>query len=173
MNALVTDLDTLRRLAAERRDEFEVMRYMLEFRDDIPDEQLDALVDAAAAPIVDAIDCTQCANCCRSLDVYLTPDDAQHLADGLFIPLETLEIRHVDHHDAEQVGEWGKFNQTPCPFLSGKLCSVYSRRPETCRTYPAFTPDFRWVLDDIIDGAELCPIIYNVLVAMVDEVEKL
>lgn len=173
MDEYITDLDEIKRLAAERHNEFEVMRYMVEFRDDISDAQLDAIVDAVAAPIVAGIDCTQCANCCRTLDVYLTPEDAQRLADGTHIPLDTIETRYIEQEQANQVGEWGKFDAKPCAFLSGKLCSVYAHRPETCRTYPAFTPDFRWTLDDTLEGASLCPIIYNVLSAMVEKVEEL
>jgi hypothetical protein len=169
MDNLITDLNDIKRLAAERADEFDVMRHYLAFRDDLTDEQIDALVDEIAAPIVKAIDCTQCGNCCRSLDVYLVPDDAQRLANGLHIPLDEIETRHIEHEDAQKVDEWGKFRMSPCVFLQGKLCSVYEHRPETCRTYPVFTPDFRWTLDNTIAGATLCPIIYNVLVAAVQK----
>lgn len=170
---LITDLDTIKARAAQRQDEFEVMRYMLEFREDIPDTQIDAIVDAIATPIIDAIDCTQCGNCCRSLDVYLTPQDAQRLADGIHISLDELDSQYLEHDIANKVGEWGRFQATPCAFLHGSRCSVYPYRPDTCRDYPFFTPDFRWMLTDIIDGAGICPIIYNVLDAMVKRVETL
>ena len=173
MPNLITNLDAIKQLAAERADAFKVLQYQLEYRDDLTDVHIDAIVDEVAAPIVDAIDCTQCANCCRSLDVYLTPEDADRLADGLHIPVDQVETRYVEHYDAEQVGEWGRFRERPCAFLNGKLCSVYAHRPETCRTYPAFTPDFRWTLDDTIEGASVCPIIYNLLVAMIDKVDEL
>ncbi len=173
MTNLITDLDAIKRLAAQRADDFEVLRYQLEYRDDLTDAHIDAVVDAVAAPIVAAIDCTQCANCCRSLDVYLTPDDAERLSGALHIPVDQIETRYVEHYDAEKVGEWGRFRERPCVFLKGKLCSVYAHRPDTCRTYPAFTPDFRWTLDDTLEGASLCPIIYNVLVAMVEKVDDL
>ncbi|MFW5691272.1 MAG: YkgJ family cysteine cluster protein [Chloroflexota bacterium] len=169
---LITDLAQVERQAAENHDRFQVMRYMLE-RDSISDAQLDALVDATAAPIVDAIDCTQCANCCRSLDVYLTPADAQRLAVGIDVPLDAILDNYVDRKGPQRVGEWGRFRARPCAFLDGRLCSVYAHRPETCRTYPMFTPDFRWVLEDLIDGASLCPIIYNVLLRMIDVTDAL
>jgi hypothetical protein len=172
-NPPITDLETIARLAAERFDDFQVMRYMLEANEDISDADLDALVERIAAPIDAAIDCTQCANCCRGLDVHLTPDDAGRLADAIDVPLHEIEIRYIDRVSAGMVGEWGRFREKPCPFLKGKLCSVYGHRPETCRTYPAFTPDFRWTLEDTIDGAGLCPIIYNVLAALVDEIDAL
>ena len=170
---LIIDLDEVRRLATARRDEFEVMRYTLELIDHLPDEEIDKVVDEVAQPIVDAIDCKQCANCCRSLDVYLTPDDAARLADGIDVPLDQITTRSIDIERASSEGEWGVMRGRPCPFLRGSLCSVYTHRPETCRTYPAMTPDFRWTLEDSIKGAALCPIIYNVLSAMVEKADEL
>jgi Fe-S-cluster containining protein len=126
-----------------------------------------------AKPIVEAIDCTRCGNCCRSLDVYITPEDAQTLSEAVDVPVHAVMTRYVDLDSARRVGEWGKLRQHPCPFLRGSLCSVYAHRPQTCRTYPMFTPDFRWTLEDLIDGAALCPIIFNVLERMVEITDDL
>ncbi len=168
MSEPITDLAQIRQLADERRGEFELLRAMLERNQKLDDAKFDAYVDQVAAPIIAAIDCTQCGNCCRSLDVYLVESDAQRLADGLMIPLETIETRYVDHEAAAAVEEWGMFRQRPCAFLKGKLCSVYEYRPDSCRIYPVFTPDFRWSLEDTMEGASLCPIIYNVLGSLCD-----
>ncbi len=173
MQPLLTDLNAIAALAAQRRDDFEVMRYQLQYNDDLTDTALDAFVDAIAAPIVAAIDCTQCAHCCRVLDVYLMPDDVSRLASGLQQPIQAVTKRYVHHQAAQQVGEWGKLRGKPCPFLRGKLCNVYTHRPQTCRLYPQFTPDFRWVLDDLIDGAALCPIIYHVLSGVHEQMDAL
>jgi Fe-S-cluster containining protein len=173
MSTIITDLQQIQQLAQQRQDDFEVLRYMLEFDDDLNDSKLDAYIEALAAPIIAAIDCTQCANCCHSLDVYLTQQDAHRLAQGLNQPVDTVIARYIDRASAASVDEWGKFAERPCPLLCGKRCSVYARRPETCRTYPAFTPDFRWTLADTIQGAGICPIIYNVLVALLDQVDTI
>lgn len=168
----ITDLDQIKQLAAEHHDDFEVMRYMLE-ADDIDDGTLDRIVDQIAAPIVAAVDCTQCANCCRSLDVYLTEQDAQWLTEGLSLTTEETVAQYIDRESASEVQEWGKFRACPCAFLKGNLCSIYAHRPESCRTYPAFTPDFRWTLADTIAGASLCPIIYNVLTAVQAQIDEI
>ncbi len=170
---LETDLDRIAALAEARRDEFEVLRYTVEFiDDDLPDAALDALVETLAAPIIEAIDCTRCANCCHTLDVYLTPADAARLADGLLIPVEEVLTRHVDRESAAAVEEWGRLRARPCAFLDGRLCAVYDHRPESCRAYPAFTPDFRWTLADTLPGAGRCPIIYHLLDALIKALES-
>jgi Fe-S-cluster containining protein len=165
----ITDLARIQQLAQERHGDFELLRALLERNHKLDDAKLDAYVEQVAAPIIAAIDCIQCENCCRNLDVYLVEDDAKRLANGLMIPLSEVETHYVDHKAAEQVEEWGIFRQRPCAFLNGKLCSVYEHRPESCRIYPVFTPDFRWSLEDTIEGAALCPIIYNVLSTLCDQ----
>ena len=165
---MLTDLDEIRRRADQHRADFDLLRYLLQRNDRLDDAKFDTFVDQVAAPIIAAIDCTQCANCCRRLDVYLVEDDARRLSNGLLIPIDQIETRYIEHEEAARVEEWGKFKQRPCAFLDGKLCSVYEHRPESCRIYPAFAPDFRWTIEDIIDEASLCPIIYHVLVALCD-----
>lgn len=155
---LLTDLDQISKLAVQAADDNEAFRYYVE-DDALTDLELDALVEEIAAPIIAAIDCKTCGNCCRSLDVYLTPEDAVRLAQ---IPLSEI----IDHAGAEAEGEWGRFKHKPCTFLTGNLCTVYEHRPASCREYPAFTPDFRWQLAYILGGVGLCPIIYNTIVAL-------
>ncbi|MGJ3238262.1 MAG: YkgJ family cysteine cluster protein [Anaerolineae bacterium] len=173
MMTLVTDLNEIAQLADQQRDAFEVMLYQLQDDDDLSDETIDARADAIARPIIDAIDCTECANCCRNLDVQLGEDDLERLANGIHIPISTLREQQVQVQDADDPDIIGIFKPKPCAFLQGKLCTVYTHRPTSCRDYPQFTPDFRWMLNWMIEGAGLCPIIYNVLVAMRDETDAL
>jgi uncharacterized protein len=173
MHQLITNLDQIRQLATERHDDFAIMKYLLLRLDDVDDDELDGIVQALTERVASAIDCTQCANCCRSLDVYLIPEDIETLAAVSERSYEQLLADVVDCDLDAETGEWGRFRHKPCRFLDGRLCSVYAHRPDSCRTYPALTPDFRWTLDDTIEGAALCPIIYNVLAIMVDLVDVL
>lgn len=168
---LVTDLDELKRLAEVQNDTFHAMREALEFDGTLNDDELDALVENIAAPIVAAIDCKQCANCCRSLDVCLVPNDLDRLSTALLIPIEDVVTRYADEDLGAEHGEWAVIPERPCPFLAGKLCSIYAHRPQACRIYPQFTPDFRYNMEDTIEGAATCPIIYNVLTELLDHVE--
>jgi len=169
MSELVTDLDELKILADKHSDDFEVLSYMMDFHVDVTDEQIDDWVDRIAEPIVKAIDCTKCANCCNTLDVYLTEDDAKRLNEGVDVTIDDI----IDRESAQKVGEWGKFKTSPCIFLKNKMCSVYEYRPNSCRTYPIFTPDFRWTIDDIREGTPICPIIFNVLRTLYQRIDEL
>lgn len=170
---LVRDPGLLPALVQVHQTAFEVMRYQLQYDDDLEDTRLDAFVQDVARPIIASIDCRQCGNCCRSLDVYLQETDVERLSAGTLLPLDAIMDSYVDIEVAYTEGEWGKFRQKPCAFLRGSLCSVYAHRPTTCREYPVFTPEFRWTLDDLIDGATICPIIYNVLIQMLKHVDDI
>ena len=164
MAQLITDLHTIARLAEERRDEFEVIRYQFEFDDDLSDEEIDRFVDEISTPIISAVDCTACANCCRSLTIQIGTDDIEWLATGLRVSTEQFCQQHIEEQSDEDAPHvTGTFRQKPCHFLGGNLCTVYEYRPEACRAYPQFTPDFRWMFEWMLDGARVCPIIYNVL----------
>ncbi len=169
---LVTDLDEIARLTDKQQDAFEVMGHMLEIYEDIPDAEVDRIVGEVSAPIREAIDCTACGNCCMRLQVHVTPDDVATLAAGIDVPVNAIHERYLTDEGCAEIEEWRRFKHSPCAFLDGKRCSVYEHRPETCRAYPELT-DFRWLIDTYIEGARICPIIYNTLVAMVKRVDAL
>ncbi|XWX05310.1 YkgJ family cysteine cluster protein [Aggregatilineales bacterium SYSU G02658] len=167
------DLAAIAADAPARRDAYEVMFYQFQYDDDLTDEQLDALVNAVAAPIIAAIDCTQCANCCRSLDVYLEADDLPRLSQACHIHLDEVRVRFVDEDVLPESGAVGKLNVKPCGFLDGQRCRIYAHRPQACRDYPFLTPDFRWSMEQLVAGAAICPIIYHTLNALLEKVDAI
>lgn len=160
------DLDWVRQQATSHADDFEVMLYQLQDDDDLSDEHLDALITQVAAPILAGIDCTQCGNCCRALQVYLEAPDVQRLAEGCHIAIADIETRYMDQDVLPDSGAVGRFARQPCYFLAGTRCSVYEHRPQACRDYPFLTPDFRWSMEQLLPGAAICPIIYHTLDAL-------
>ncbi|NDJ78453.1 MAG: YkgJ family cysteine cluster protein [Chloroflexi bacterium] len=163
---IVTRLEHIATQAQRLRDDYDAFRYYIDLmweREGRTDAELDALVDEIAAGVVSYIDCTACANCCRSIPVALVPDDIPALAAGTGLSPADLTAQLVDQPVAHQHGEWGIFHHSPCTFLDGTVCSLYAHRPASCRAYPAFTPDFRYLAAPIMAGAGLCPIIFNVI----------
>lgn len=166
---LETDLARIAALARARHDDTLAFAHYVDIvweREGRPDAALDALVAGIAAAVSAQIDCTRCANCCRTLTVGLTPDDIPPLAQALQLPPEQVCARYVDRERAAQEDEWGVIASTPCPFLQGRRCALYPQRPQSCRAYPAFTPDFRYLAPAILSGAGGCPIIFNVLIRL-------
>jgi hypothetical protein len=159
----VTDIEEIEVLSAKRADEFDGMRHMLQLDDDLDDEILDALALQISQSIIAQIDCTQCGNCCRKLYVYLNQADIDRLRKHSQTTSSEVRGQLIDYQGAQSNGEWARFHNRPCNFLIENKCIVYELRPDTCRAYPEFIPDFRWQLDDIIPGSAVCPIIYNVV----------
>ena len=168
----ITDLDEIRRLTDEQQDAFEVVGHMLEIYEEIPDDEVDRIVGEVAAPIREAIDCTECGNCCMKFQIHLLPPDVERLAAGIDVSINDIHERYLTDEGCAEIEEWRRFKHSPCAFLDGKRCSVYEHRPETCRAYPEMT-DFRWLIGTYIEGARYCPIIYNTLVGMVQRVDEL
>ncbi len=167
MGSLDTDLAHIAAQARQRRDDDLAFGYYLDAmweREGRSDAELDALVDALAAGVGAQVDCTACANCCRSLGVGLVPADVRRLAQGLHCSPGDVIDRYVERGPrAAQSQEWGVMRSLPCPLLAGRLCMAYAHRPAACRVYPMLTPDFRWLYEPILDGAETCPIIFHVI----------
>jgi Fe-S-cluster containining protein len=173
MNPVITNLDEVRRLAEAHYETFEAMRAALEIDETFSDDALDVLVDEIAQPIIAAIDCKQCGNCCRVLDVCLVPPDIDRLSTALHISIDEVVTRYADEDLGAVHGEWAIIAKKPCPMLRGNLCSIYENRPHSCRLYPQFTPDFRYNMEDTLASAPHCPIVYNVLSTLMERVEPL
>lgn len=161
-----TSLERIAALTEQRRDDTQAFGHYIDImweRERRNDAELDALVEEIAAGVVPHVDCTACGNCCRALAVGLIPDDIPLLTCATGLSPDTIADHYVDRKAAARWGEWGVFLDAPCPFLRGTLCSVYAHRPRACRDYPALTPNFRWLYDEIARGAGKCPIVFNVL----------
>lgn len=113
------------------------------------------------------IDCTQCANCCKTYSPrFKTPDIkriAKHLKmkEGAFI--ETF--LRLDE-DGDYV-----VKSSPCPFLgSDNLCTIYEDRPSDCHRFPYTNEDTFFKRPQItLKNAEFCPIVYFVLEGLMEK----
>ena len=163
---MIIDLAYIAAVAQRNRDDYAAFEHYVRFmweREGRSPQALDALVDEIAAEVVPQIDCTACANCCQTIPVGLVPADITRLVEVLDQDMVAVCAQYVDHEAGQRIGEWGVLRNTPCPWLRDRLCMVYAHRPQSCRTYPALTPDFLWLLGPILAGVGRCPIIFNVI----------
>ena len=160
MADLIQEPDKIARLAEKREAENIKFREFLKWRLDWSDHRLDALIHEVAGWVSEQIDCTACANCCRTQSVGMDDTDIERLSDRLGISPQDFESRYVSRNDWSQV----VISQTPCPFLYGCLCSVYEDRPTDCREYPhLLKAGMRSRSLDLIANASYCPIVFNTL----------
>jgi len=160
MLELVTDLGTVKRLAEERAERYADFRAFVKGRLDWGDAELDRVVHGIARPLYEAVDCTSCASCCRTMLVSVQPGDAPRLARYLRLTEADLEARYLAvSRQGEKV-----IAGSPCPFLRGLRCSAYKVRPRGCREFPHLLKDgFRSRLPSVLANAAECPIVFNTL----------
>lgn len=80
--------------------------------------------------------------CCRNLNLFLYPYDVIRLKNRLNISSNQFLDRHTDivlrDFDCfpEVLLRMSSQRERTCPFLTQAGCSVYTDRPDTCRTFP-------------------------------------
>ncbi len=80
--------------------------------------------------ILQLFKCDLCASCCRNADIDLSPDEA----------VEILRLKGRAYFDMLDINAVRDRLKAPCGLLKGNLCSVYEKRPVSCKVYP-----FAWV----------------------------
>ena len=157
LQPLVTDLTLIKNLALEREYENDSFRIFFKQQDV-------AAVDKAVHEINDRItpqiDCTQCGNCCKSLMINITLEEADNLAVQLDISLPILKKKYIEESSQGQL----VMNTIPCHFLAGTSCSIYENRFTECREFPHLHKDnFNSRLFGTLQYYAMCPIIFNVV----------
>jgi Fe-S-cluster containining protein len=156
----ITDLDTIAALADEQERENRRFRTFLKQGGGGPQEEFDALVARTYKEVCAAIDCCACANCCRVLQITIVKDEMQRMAEAFDVDVDEFEEEHLkDGGDKDRV-----LREMPCPLLDGNLCSIYRRRPGSCRDYPNLTdPYYLGKQFLILDHVSVCPLVFNAM----------
>jgi uncharacterized protein len=160
MDRLLTDLEEIGRIFESDSEDNYKFRTFIKSHLKWSDRKLDAVVHEILRSVSAAIDCTACANCCRTMSVEVDLNDIVRLAARLGMSVQVFKDRHVSDGDfaAKQI------SQIPCPFLEGYLCTVYEDRPKDCREFPHLNKrNVRSRSIALIENGASCPVVYNVL----------
>lgn len=132
-------------------------------------DKIDSIVHDLNNIISPQIDCTSCGNCCKSLMINVTDEEANKLSDHLSQSREDFDERYL-----EKSGTTMLMNTIPCNFLQEKKCSVYKYRFAGCREFPAMhLPNFNKRLFTTFMHYSRCPIIFNVVESLKKEIKAL
>jgi len=147
-------------LSAQATAKQEENHQFVEFLKELNEEQVDAEVVRLNAIVEPQINCTSCGNCCKSLMVNITSEEADRAAKRLEVTREEFDERYVEKGSHELM----ILNQMPCHFLSNNACTIYEDRFAGCREFPALhLPQFTQRLFTVMMHYERCPIIFNVM----------
>jgi hypothetical protein len=160
---MITDLVQIRMLGEKKADENMRFRRFMKAHD-----HSDRILRRIAEGIENEIDCTACANCCRTSTTALSERDIDRLSRHLRITPEQFlaDYGGLDPEDGSRILKW---TEGPgCVFLDGDLCSVYEARPDICQRYPHMVRGAGSIASrmwSFVDRASVCPIVYNCLEA--------
>jgi uncharacterized protein len=157
LKALNTNLTSILAIAEEKEEENEAFRSYLQLQD--PD-LIDTIVHKLHDEITPQIDCTQCGNCCKSLMINVTENEATNVAASLQQPIETFKANYIEEsHQGKLI-----INTVPCVFLHQNKCTIYQNRFNECREFPHLhKPQFIKRLFGILYSYQICPITFNVI----------
>jgi uncharacterized protein len=155
---MLTDLVQIKRYGEKQRLENQRFRAWMK-RHNFVERRFKVI----AQHVEEAVDCTQCANCCRVATTQINNRDTERLARYLGLKPSDL-LREYTEEMAE--GRILKRTEAGCIFLQGNLCSVYEARPQTCELFPHLVKGNGSLLSrmwHMPDRAVYCPIVYNAL----------
>lgn len=151
---IVTDPSLLPALARAAESANGQLRRQLQH---IPAREVDALMQPIAARVMEAIDCTTCANCCKTLEPEVAAHEVELLRTRKHMTLEGFRKSHLGYDATRQ----RHFIKPVCPFLSNNRCTVYAARPQACRQYPRLVPDLKFRWRKTWEDYRVCPIVFN------------
>lgn len=107
-------------------------------------------------------DCARCRNCCKMYYGSIPEEDLERDAQFLQMSREEFVNRYLNGISKE--GEYSTLHRH-CDFLQKDgSCLLGENRPESCRNYPhTDQPDRLGSLYSILDFAEVCPVVYEML----------
>lgn len=116
--------------------------------------QLDNWFQEIGQFVASQIDCTLCAACCMSLEPAISENELTLL--NQYKPANTIRVQVEDHDRI--------YLKSPCCYLKGNLCSVYTDRPAACKGHPHLdAPGIRYRLRTVFSQASVCPIVLHTI----------
>jgi Fe-S-cluster containining protein len=96
-------------------------------------KNFDHEVHAIHAKVFEEIDCTKCANCCKTLGPKFNETDIVRISSEL--GMRRVAFASVYLHEDED-GDL-VLAKLPCHFLGDdSMCEIYDARPRACKNYP-------------------------------------
>lgn len=156
---MVTDLVQIKRYGEKQREKNLRLRAWMK-RHNFVERRLKVI----AQEVEEAIDCTNCANCCRVATTQISDRDGDRLARHLGMKLPDF-LREYTIETPDE-GRILRRTNDGCVFLSGNTCTVYEARPQTCELFPHLAKGNGSLVSrmwHMPDRAVYCPIVFNTL----------
>lgn len=162
------DLQKFGRRAA--RNKGALIRFLRKL-DEIVPEDLPALVAETDAEVWKVVNCTTCANCCKTMTPTFTKQDIRRVSKHLGMKPKAFVDKWL-FQDPDN-GDWVNKLQ-PCQFLRpDNLCGIYEVRPADCAEFPHHNKKpFDDYNETFIGNVPRCPATNELVSRLMKRVER-
>lgn len=160
------DLEEFKKKVARKK---KGLSLFLKKLDEIVPEDMPELVAETDAKVWKDVDCTTCANCCKTMTPTFTRTDVKRISAHLGMkPREFVEKWLYK----EEGGDWVNTTQ-PCQFLENNMCSIYEVRPKDCAEFPHHNKKpFDAYNDTFTQNLSYCPATFTLVERLKKIVER-
>lgn len=161
------DLQKFKRNASRKRVKNQTFLKKL---DEIVPHDMPRLVKEVDASVWRDVNCTDCANCCKTMTPTFTPADIKRIAAHLSMTPQAFKDKWL--FKEEDTGDWVNKNQ-PCQFLVNNMCSIYEVRPRDCAEFPHHNKKpFDAYNDTFANNVDKCPATFLLIDRLRQRVEQ-
>lgn len=134
--------------------------------DELVPEDMPKLVAEVDATVWRDVNCTTCANCCKTMTPTFRKADVVRISAHLGMKPKEFVDRWL--YKEEDSGDWVNKSQ-PCQFLVNDMCSIYEVRPKDCAEFPHHNKKpFDLYNDTFTNNLTRCPATFT----LIDRLEK-
>lgn len=138
--------------------------------DEIVPPDLAKLVTETDVTVWRDVDCTTCANCCKTMTPTFRGADIKRIAAHLGMTPRAFKEKWLLKED--DTGDWVNVTQ-PCQFLADNKCSIYDVRPKDCAEFPHhYKRPFDLYNDTFIQNLHRCPATFTLVERLKKRVEE-
>ena len=124
------DIKKFRITAARKK---KTLSLFLDKLDEIVPHDMPVVVARVDATVWRDVNCTECANCCKTMTPTFTPRDVKRISAHLGMKPKDFREKWLKKEDESE--DWVNTTQ-PCQFLADNKCSIYEVRPADCAEFP-------------------------------------
>jgi Fe-S-cluster containining protein len=124
------DIEKFRLSAARKKKS---LSKFLDKLDEIVPHDMPVLVARLDGEMWKEVNCTECANCCKTMTPTFTPADVKRISAHLGMKAKDFSAKWLKKEEDSE--DWVNITQ-PCQFLEDNKCSIYEVRPADCAEFP-------------------------------------
>lgn len=154
---------------AAKREKGKLIKFLQKFDELVPPD-LSEIVAEEDAKVWQKVDCTTCANCCKTMTPIYLQEDIDRIAKHLGMSSQAFFDKYLEVE--EDTGSTIN-NQLPCIFLVDDKCSIYEVRPIDCAEFPHhYKRPFDDYNETFIQNVYRCPATFELVSNLKKRIER-